>query len=291
MSAIRRVAVLGTGIMGAPMARNLAAAGFELTVWNRSAAKAEALADVATVAESASAAVAGAEVVITMLADGATVASVILGQDLGQAAPDALFIDMSSIEPATARDIAAGLADHGGRAIDAPVSGGEPGAVAGTLAIMAGGAAEDVAAAAPVFAPLGTVTHVGPHGTGQLAKLANQAIVGITIGAVAEALTLAEAGGANPETVRQAIAGGFAGSPILENHGARMLRGQFDPGGLVTTQLKDMDNALAAAAAAGIDLPLTRQARAAYEELASDLGRGDRDHAAYWLWLRERAGA
>ncbi|MEL7347014.1 MAG: NAD(P)-binding domain-containing protein, partial [Pseudomonadota bacterium] len=139
MSAIHRVAVLGTGIMGAPMARNLAAAGFEVSVWNRSAAKAEALADVATVAESASAAVAGAEVVITMLADGATVASVILGQDLGQAAPDALFIDMSSIEPATARDIAAGLAEHGARAIDAPVSGGEPGAVAGTLAIMAGG--------------------------------------------------------------------------------------------------------------------------------------------------------
>lgn len=284
---ISQIAVLGTGIMGAPMARNLAKAGFDVAVWNRSADKAERLADIARVAASPEEAVSGTDAVVTMLADGATVASVIIGRSLGAVAPGALFIDMSSIEPATARDIAASLAAHGARAIDAPVSGGEPGALAGTLAIMAGGDAADVEAAGALFAALGTVTHVGPHGTGQLAKLANQAIVGITIGAVAEALTLAEAGGANPETVRRAIAGGFAGSPILENHGKRMLEGQFAPGGLVTTQLKDMENALAAAAEAGVELPLTRRARDAYAALSASEAHRGLDHAAYWVWLRD----
>ncbi|MEM6422453.1 MAG: NAD-binding protein, partial [Pseudomonadota bacterium] len=171
------------------------------------------------------------------------------------------------------------------------VSGGEPGAIAGTLAIMAGGDAADIKAAAGVFAALGSVVHVGPSGTGQLAKLANQAIVGITIGAVAEALTLAERGGANPEMVRRAIGGGFAGSAILENHGKRMLEGKFAPGGLVTTQLKDMDNALAEAAALGLDLPLTRQAREVYAALAQSADHRALDHAAYYLWLRDLASA
>ncbi|MGF1551852.1 MAG: NAD(P)-dependent oxidoreductase [Paracoccaceae bacterium] len=288
MTAIRTVAVLGTGIMGTPMARNLARAGFALRVWNRSSAKAEALGDVAIVCASAAEAVAGADAVVTMLADGATVRRVIVDGRLGEAVPGALFIDMSSVEPSVAREIAAHLDGCGCRMIDAPVSGGEPGAIAGRLAIMAGGDEADVEAARPLFEALGTVVHVGPHGTGQLAKLANQAIVGITIGAVAEALTLAEAGGADPERVRQAIAGGFAGSPILQNHGARMVAGDFRPGALVTTQLKDMDNALAAAREAGLSLPLTDRARGAYADLAGPLGEGGRDHAAYWLWLRTR---
>jgi 2-hydroxy-3-oxopropionate reductase len=288
MTPIRRIAVLGTGIMGAPMARNLAAAGFGTTVWNRTRAKAEALADVARVADTPAEAVAGADAVVTMLADGATVRATVVEGRLGEAAPGALFVDMSSVEPAVARELAAHLAGHGCRFLDAPVSGGEPGAVAGRLAIMAGGEEADVEAARALFGALGSVVHVGPHGTGQLAKLANQAIVGIAIGAVAEALTLAEAGGADPARVREAIAGGFAGSPILDNHGARMIAGDFRPGGLVTTQLKDMDNALAAAREAGLDLPLVAQARTAYAELAGPLGEGGRDHAAYWLWLKAK---
>ncbi|MEM8625211.1 MAG: NAD(P)-dependent oxidoreductase [Pseudomonadota bacterium] len=294
-AAIGRVALLGTGIMGAPMARNIAAAGFDLSVWNRSPAKAEALSDVARVAATPQAAVAGADAVITMLADGGAVTEVVLGGDLAAAAPGALFIDMSSIAPATARDMAATLKAAGARAMDAPVSGGEPGAIAARLAIMAGGEVADFALAEPLFAAMGSARHVGGHGAGQTAKLANQVIVGITIGAVAEALTLAEAGGADPGAVREAIAGGFAGSPILENHGARMVEGKFEPGALVTTQLKDMENALAAAEAAGIRLPLTERARAAYAELAGPLKLGGKDHNAYFLWLaalnRGEAGA
>lgn len=291
-AAIRRVAFLGIGIMGRHMARHLATAGFDVTVWNRSRPKAEALADVARVADGPVDAVTGADCVVTMLADGATVEKVVIDGDLGAAAPGALFIDMSSIEPARARRIAERLATHGARALDAPVSGGEPGAERARLAIMAGGAADDFNAASPLFAAMGRATHVGPNGAGQIAKLANQAIVGITIGAVSEALTLAAANGADPEKVRQAIGGGFAGSAILENHGERMLRGAFEPGALVTTQLKDMTNALAAAAEGGLRLPLTEQARVAYDELAGPLGLGDRDHAAYFLWLAtKKAGS
>ncbi|MEM6490076.1 MAG: NAD(P)-dependent oxidoreductase [Pseudomonadota bacterium] len=285
-----RVALLGTGIMGAPMVRNLARAGFCMTVWNRSPAKAEALAGIAAIEATPAEAVAGADAVITMLADGATVEAVMMQGGSGpslaaKAAPGALIIDMSSIEPERARRIAARVRADGGRPLDAPVSGGEPGAVAGTLAIMAGGEADAFADALPLFAALGTATHVGPSGAGQIAKLANQVIVGITIGAVAEALSLAAAAGADAAAVRQAIRGGFARSAILENHGARMIAGAFDPGALVTTQLKDMDNALAAAEAAGATMPLAALARGAYAELAGPLALGDRDHAAYYLWL------
>ncbi|MEM9783079.1 MAG: NAD(P)-dependent oxidoreductase [Pseudomonadota bacterium] len=288
--AIGTIAFLGIGIMGRHMARNLAAAGFAVTAWNRTRAKADVLADVARVVDSAAEAVRGADCVITMLADGDTVERVVLDGDLGTQAPGGLFIDMSSIEPARARRIAEALAAAGARSMDAPVSGGEPGAEAARLAIMAGGDAADFEAAGPVFAAMGRAVHVGPNGAGQVAKLANQAIVGITIGAVSEALTLAAANGADPEKVRQAIGGGFAGSPILENHGARMLKGAFEPGALSATQLKDMTNALAAGSAAGLTLPLTERAREAYAELAGPLGLAEKDHAAYYLWLQALNG-
>jgi 2-hydroxy-3-oxopropionate reductase len=283
---IRKVALLGTGIMGAPMARNLAKAGFEMHVWNRTRAKAEALAEVATVHGTPGAAVMGADAVVTMLENGAVVTEVVLGADLASHAPGALFIDMSSIQPALARDHAAALEAAGCRSIDAPVSGGEIGAIEGRLAIMAGGRAEDMAAAAPLFDALGTVTHVGPHGAGQTAKLANQVIVGITIGAVSEALTLSIAGGCDPAQVRKALMGGFATSRILEVHGQRMIDGDFRPGGMARVQLKDMDNALAAAREAGIRLPLTEQARVAYADLTGKLDMAEKDHSAYHLWLK-----
>ncbi|PZQ15798.1 MAG: 2-hydroxy-3-oxopropionate reductase [Ancylobacter novellus] len=289
-----RVAVLGVGLMGAPMARRLLGAGFAVTVWNRTRAKAEPLADVgATVAETAVEAVEGAAIVVTMLADGPAVADALFGS--GRAAealaPGALVIDMSSIPPATARDHAQRLAAHGRRHLDAPVSGGVRGAEAGSLAIMAGGDEADFADAARVFAALGRATRVGPSGAGQVAKLANQVIVGVTIGAVAEALLLAAAGGADPAAVREAIRGGFAESRILEEHGRRMLERDFRPGGTVSTQIKDLQTALEAAAEGGVTLPLTRDARDRYLFLRDAMGGGGYDHAALLLQLEEAGGA
>ncbi|MEL6980451.1 MAG: NAD(P)-dependent oxidoreductase [Pseudomonadota bacterium] len=300
-ASLTRVAVLGTGIMGAPMARNLAAADCAVTVWNRTAAKAEALGDVATVAPSAAAAVAEAEFVLTMLEHGPATSAVLFGEEApphptppsagaARHAPmGALFIDMASIEPDRARAHAATLAAMGAEAVDAPVSGGEAGAIAGTLAIMMGGSESACARAAAVLAPLGRAARVGGPGAGQAAKLANQTIVGVTIGAVAEALALAEAEGCDPAAVRAALQGGFADSKILEAHGRRMIEGDYAPGGPCRLQRKDLDNALRAAAAGGLDLPLTRQAARAYAELVEDQGGAELDHSAYRLWLERQA--
>jgi 2-hydroxy-3-oxopropionate reductase len=227
-----RIAFLGIGLMGAPMATNLLKAGFSVTVWNRTPAKAETLAAVgAKVSPSAADAVHDADIVITMLTNGPAVDDVLFGGGKVAAAirKGVLVIDMSSIPPAIARDHAKRLAKLGIAHLDAPVSGGTGGAQSGKLVIMAGGPPDDFARAQTVFAPLGKPTLVGGSGAGQLAKLCNQAIVGITIGAVAEALLLAAAGGADPAAVRQALMGGFADSRILQEHGQRMLNRRFLP--------------------------------------------------------------
>ena len=285
------IALLGIGLMGLPMARRLLGAGLPLTVWNRTPAKALPLqAEGARLAGSAAQAVADADVVITMLEHGGIVREVLTdGGVLAALRPGALFIDMSSIQPAQAREHAHWLAARGVAALDAPVSGGTLGAEAGTLTIMAGGIEADFARAAPVFAALGRATHVGPAGAGQLAKLANQMIVGITIGAVAEALLLAQAGGADPAKVRQALAGGFADSRILQVHGQRMVERDFVKRGAVAVQLKDLRNALATAAELGATLPVT----ALLEQLfasAAEHGLADVDHAGLWLELARRNG-
>ncbi len=283
----RRIAVLGTGIMGRPMAANLCRAGFAVTAWNRTRAKAEPLAESGVrIAESPAEAVAEADTVITMLENGPVVTEVLFGSGAAAASPaDTLFIDMSSILPSTARDHANQLAAQQRRHLDAPVSGGEPGAIAGTLAIMAGGSVEDFAAAQPIFAALGRAIHVGPSGSGQLAKLANQAIVGITIGAVAEALLLAAAGGADPAAVRDAITGGFADSRVLQVHGARMLERDFVPGGAARIHLKDLDGVLTVAGEIGLELPLTQRIRDGFAELTDRLDGAGFDHSAILLWL------
>ena len=288
----QRVAVLGTGIMGAPMARNIAGAGFPVTVWNRTRARAEPLSDVARVADSAAAAAAGADIVITMVDDSAAVTDVLFGAaGAAEAAPaGALFIDMSSIQPSVARDHAERLRAMGKRHLDSPVSGGEGGAKAANLAIMTGGEPDDFAEAEPVLEAMGRPMHVGPHGAGQVAKLANQQIVGITIGAVAEALLLAEAAGCDPAAAREALMGGFAGSRILEVHGQRMLERDWVPGGAVHFQLKDMENALEAAREAGLTLPLTEKARDAYRALADEMEMRGLDHSAYLRWLEALNG-
>jgi len=285
-----KLAVLGTGHMGFPMARRLAAAGHEVHAWNRSPDKAAPLAahGVAVHASLADA-VRAADAVVSLLENGPVVASVLFEQGAADAMhAGALFIDMASIKPAEAREHARRLAERGGvHHLDAPVSGGTVGAEAGTLAIMAGGEAADFERAAPVFAALGRATHVGPHGAGQLAKLANQMIVGITIGAVAEALLLCEKGGADPAKVRQAIGGGFAESRILQLHGERMVTRDFAPRGRMTVQLKDMRNALDTAAGMGFDVPIT----AALERLYADgvaHGDGELDHSGLFVELARR---
>lgn len=286
--ATRQIAFLGTGLMGAPMVRRLLGAGFPVTVWNRDLGKAEPLqAAGARVAQSAAEAVAGADVVFTMLSDGSAVEDVLFAKGTADALKQgATVVDTSSIAPPIARDHASRLAERGIAHIDAPVSGGVVGAEAGTLAIMAGGDAALVESLADVFAPLGRVTHVGPSGAGQICKLANQQIVAITIGAVAEAMMLVEAGGASRERFRQAIRGGFAESRILELHGQRMVDRRFEPGGPSRLQLKDLNAVAAMADTYGLDLPLTSDVRQAFETFVAD-GNGELDHSALLLHLEK----
>lgn len=293
MTAAPRIAFLGTGLMGAPMARRLLGAGFSVVAWNRTRAKAEALTpDGATVAGSAAEAAAEADVVVTMLETGAIVGEVLFGANGAAAAlpKGGLVIDMSSIPPATAREHALRLAELGLSHLDAPVSGGTRGAAEGTLAIMAGGAEDVFARAAPVFAPMGRAIRVGPSGAGQLAKLANQVIVAVTIGAVSEALLLASAGGADAAAVREAIRGGFAESRILAEHGRRMVERDFLPGGPVRMQVKDLDTALAAAEEAGVTLPLLQDVRDRFVHLRDAMGGPEYDHSALLLQLEALSG-
>lgn len=280
-----QISFLGIGLMGDPMVRRLLAAGHQVTVWNRTHAKAEALAGagarpVADLAE----AVSGAQIVISMLEAGPTV-QLVLDAALPALAPHALWIDMSSTQQAEAQAFHARLAAAGRRFIDAPVSGGVGGAAAGTLAIMAGGSTADFAEADAVLAAMGRATLVGPAGSGQVAKLCNQLIVGATINIVAEAMLLAQAAGADPAAMRAAIRGGFAESAILEVHGQRMLERNFVAGGKVATQLKDQRNILAAAEAAGIVLPLTELVTARYMTLAQTIPHAD--HAAALIGLEQ----
>ena len=225
------VAFLGTGLMGGPMCRNLARAGANVRAWNRSADKARALGEGIAVAATPAAAAQGAAACVVMLADGPACRQVIFDEGVaGALAPGALLIVMSSIGHDEALELAGMARDGGLRWIDAPVSGGVPGAEAGTLSIMAGGEAADIAAAQPILSAMGRVVHIGPAGTGSLTKLINQITVAATIATVAEAMLLAEAGGADPLKVREALLGGFAASRILELHGKRMIDGDFDPG-------------------------------------------------------------
>ena len=279
------LAFLGIGLMGKPMAQRLARAGVAVRAWNRTPAKAEALRAAGAVPHAQLAqAVRGADIVISMLEAGPVVGQV-LDKALSRLAPGALWIDMSSTRQDEALTFAARLAGRGCGFVDAPVSGGVAGAEQGTLAIMAGGSAEDVARAEPLLRVLGSVTRVGGVGSGQVAKLCNQLIVGATLNVVAEALLLAEAAGADPAAVRAAIRGGFAGSRILELHGQRMLERNFIPGGQVKTQLKDQRNILAAAQAAGVRLPLTEAATRQYESIEATLPAAD--HAAALIALEQ----
>lgn len=273
------LAFLGIGLMGKPMAARLLQAGYPLTAWNRTRSKADALAAFgARVADTPVGAVqdgaAPADIIITMLEAGPMVAQVV-EQALPGLRPGALVIDMSSTRQSEAQALHATLGAHGVAFIDAPVSGGVVGAESGALAIMAGGSADDFARAEPVLQILGRPTLVGPAGCGQIAKLCNQLIVGGTLNIVAEALLLAQAGGADPAAVRAAIRGGFAESRILDVHGQRMLERNFLPGGQVKSQTKDLDNVLIAAAAANLHLPLAELIAQNYRAILAAVPNAD----------------
>ncbi|KIT15243.1 NAD(P)-dependent oxidoreductase [Jannaschia aquimarina] len=284
------IALLGTGLMGAPMARNLLKAGHSVTVWNRSAGKARALeSDGATVAADPSEAVRGKPVVISMLSDGAASAEVQRGAS-DAFARGAIWVEMGSIKPSEARDAHDRFANLEVSYIDAPVSGGTRGAEAGTLAIMVGGSEADFERVAPILRALGNPVRVGPVGSGQLAKLANQAIVANTIACVAEAMLLLQRGGADPAAVREALKGGFADSTILQQHGARMTERDFAPGGLVKFQIKDLDNALEEAARLGVTLPSTQDVNDRFKHLRDAMEGGELDHSALFLELEARQG-
>ncbi|MCO4847516.1 MAG: NAD(P)-dependent oxidoreductase [Yoonia sp.] len=283
-----KIAFLGIGLMGDPMARNLVSAGHDVTVWNRTHAKAEAILG-ATVADTPAAAVAGAEIIVSMMSDGhATLAIQSEPAVRGTLQHGQIWVEMASIKPAEARAQADDLSRLGVAHLDAPVSGGTAGAKAATLAIMVGGDADTFTSAAPVLSALGRPVHVGPSGTGQLAKLANQGIVGITIGAVAEAMLLLEKGGADPAAVRDAFRGGFADSTILQLHGARMTDADLDARARAAIQLKDMNNIMDEARSLGLTLPMSADIQSRFKTLCDDMGFGGLDHAALYLELLAR---
>jgi len=277
------IGFIGLGLMGKPMARNLMLAGANMTIHNRSQGVVEELTRDGMINGKSPAGVAAeAGTIITMLSDTPAVETVMTGENglIEALRPGTLVIDMSTTKVPETRALAAKVAEKGCDYVDAPVSGGTIGAEQGTLTIMAGGTDAAFQRAHAVFAVLGShVTHVGDVGAGQVAKAANQVIVGLNIGAVAEALTLARKAGVDPAKVREALRGGFADSRILEVHGQRMVERTFAPGAKSVTQRKDMDQAIELAASLGFELPATALSRDLYDKLIAD-GNGDLDHSA-----------
>ena len=277
------IGFIGLGLMGKPMALNLNAAGAKVIVHNRSRPvvdelSRQGLTPAATPAEVAR----NADIVILMLPDTAAVETVLFGPDgvIEGVRTGSLIVDMGTSEATTTRTFAQRIQAQGGDFVDAPVSGGTIGAENGTLVFMAGGTDEAFARMRPALDVLGqNAVHVGDVGAGQVAKAANQIIVGLTISAVGEALKLAERAGVDPAKVREALSGGFAASRILEVHGQRMISGDFTPGGKCVTQRKDLFQALKLAHEHELELPTTKLVMEQYDR-AIEAGFGDLDHAA-----------
>ena len=287
-----KIAFLGTGLMGGPMAKNLAVSGFHISAWNRTPSKAAFLKEFEVDIEiSAAEAVKNADVIISMLSDGDASHEMQNDEKIrGNLSPNCTWIEMGSIKPDEARAHSVNLSDLNVNYLDAPVSGGTKGAENGSLAIMVGGDSTVFAKVEEAFKPLGRAVFVGPTGSGQLAKLANQAIVAITIGAVAEATLLLEEGGADAGAVRDALLGGFADSTILQQHGKRMSERNFEPGGPSRLQLKDLRNILAEAKALKIDLPFSLSAHDRYTRLVKSLAGSELDHSALFIELLDING-
>jgi 2-hydroxy-3-oxopropionate reductase len=278
-----RVGFIGLGIMGMPMARNLMDSGYELTVHNRSPEKAEELGkEGATVAATPREVAQKSDVVITMLPDSPQVREVVAGEDgvLEGISEGALLIDMSTISPVVTEELAEALKEKGANMLDAPVSGGDVGAIEGTLSIMVGGDEADFERARPLFEVMGkTVTHVGPTGAGQVTKAANQVVVALTIEAVSEALVLGSAGGVSPEKILDVLGGGLAGNKVMEVKREKFLSHEFDPGFRSELHHKDLGIALAAGREYGVVLPVT----AIVDQMLLSMmrkGWGGEDHSA-----------
>jgi len=280
---MKRIGFIGLGVMGKPMCINLLKAGFELTVMSRSAANvAPIVAAGAKAADSPKVVAEQSDMVITMLPNSPEVRSVVLGEN-GVAEggrPGLLYADMSSIAPLASREIATELAAKGIRMLDAPVSGGEPKAIDGTLSVMVGGAQGDFDACLPVFkAMAASVVRVGEIGAGNVAKLANQVVVALNICAVSEALVLATKAGVEPDLVYQAIRGGLAGSTVLDAKAPLIMDGKFTPGFRINLHAKDLANVLETSHELNVSLPLTAQVMEIMQALKAD-GLGDADHGA-----------
>lgn len=288
------LAFLGLGIMGAPMAENLVAAGLDVVGFNRSRPAVDRLvAAGGRGASSIAEAVAEADIVATMLPDSPDVVDVLTGADgvFAHARPGTLVVDFSTIRPDTSVRLAAEGAELSLRVLDAPVSGGEQGAIDGALSVMVGGSADDFAAAAELFGPVSaTLVHVGPAGSGQTVKAANQLIVAGTLTLVAEALVFLEAHGVETEAAVRVLGGGLAGSTVLDRKAGQMLRRDYTPGFRAELHHKDMGIVLDAARSAGVSTPLGAQAA---QLLATLVSRGDGalDHSALFGLIGELSGS
>ena len=286
------IGFIGLGIMGKPMARNLLKGGYALVVHSRSRPPVEELGgEGAEIAASPQEVAARTHVVITMLPDSPDVEQVYAGERgvFAGAGPGTLLIDMSSISPVVARELALEAKRRGLDMLDAPVSGGEAGAIGATLSIMIGGEASAVERALPIFQLLGkNIVHVGHSGAGQVTKAANQIVVGVTIAAVSEALVLATKAGVDPAKVRQVLLGGFAQSRVLDAHGQRMLEHNFRPGFRVRLHEKDLNIALAAGGEYGVPLMVTGIVAQMMTAMRS-MGRGDLDHSGLVTFIEELA--
>jgi len=275
-TSLPRIGFVGLGIMGRPMARNALAAGFPLTVTNRSLARADELkAAGATVVRTPREVAQRSDIVVTMVTDAPDVEAVTFGPDsIADGAHDGLLVvDMSSISPIASRDFAERAKAKGFSTLDAPVSGGEIGAIEARLSIMVGGEPADVERAGPLFAALGkTIVHIGGHGAGQACKLANQIAVAINNLGVSEALVFAAAMGIDLERTRQVIAGGAGSSWAMQNYAPKVLAGDFKPGFMVDHQQKDLRNVLDAAYGSHVSLPGTSLAHSLYSALQRDGG-------------------
>lgn len=278
-----KIGFIGLGIMGKPMAKNLAKGGHELVVLDHNADLVdEFVGEGATTFATPAEIAANVEMVITMVPDSPQVREVALGDGglIEGAREGLLYADMSSINPIAAREVAEALSQKGVRMVDAPVSGGEPKAVDGTLAVMVGGEQADFDAMKDVLdAMAASVTYVGPIGAGNIAKVANQVVVALNIAAVAEAFTLAQKAGVDPGMVYEAIRGGLAGSTVMDAKGPMMLKGDAKPGFRIKLHMKDLDNAVLTGHEVGAPLPLTAAVREIMTALAVD-GEDASDHSA-----------
>jgi 2-hydroxy-3-oxopropionate reductase len=278
-----RVGFIGLGLMGLPMARNLLQAGYELTVYNRTAAKAEPLVAAGARRASSPAEVGRqSDVAITMVTDSPDVEAVVAGPEglLEGAAAGTTWIDMSTISPEVTRRLGALAEERDVNSLDAPVSGGPPGAEAGTLSIMAGGPRDVFDACLPVLEAMGeTIVHVGELGAGQVTKACNQVVIAATLAGIAEALVLGAKAGVDPALIREALLGGYAGSRLLEVHGERMINHAFQPGFFVRLHDKDLHIAIAMARSLSAAAPVTALAAQHFNALIA-AGDGELDNSA-----------